>query len=103
MGSVRSFSNIYYFFLCQHPLSLLSSLAVWAVVKKKPLVRKTHVSGRIDAEGGGEGEGEGGGEGEGEGGVGDGWVTAVAAYPNSDLVASGADTHCIASTTTIFL
>ena len=92
-GSVRSFSNIYYFFLCQHPLSLLSSLAVWAVVKKKPLVRKTHVSGRTEAEGGGEGEG----------GVGDGWVTAVAAYPNSDLVASGAYTHCIASSTTFFL
>ena len=61
-------------------LFVYSSIAVWAVVKKKPLVRRLHNS----AEGGEEGGGE-------EEGVGSGWVTAVAAFPNTDLVASGQD------------
>lgn len=61
-----------------------SSIALWAVVKKKPLVRRRHDS-AVGQEGEGEG-GEGGGGGE---GVGSGWVTAVAALPNTDLVASG--------------
>ena len=52
-----------------------SSIAVWAVVKKKPLVRELHDTARDQ-----EGEGEE---------VGSGWVTSVAAFPNSDLVASG--------------
>ena len=46
-----------------------SSIALWAMVKKKPLVKRAHSSE--------------------EEGVGEGWVTAVAAFPNSDLVASG--------------
>ena len=54
---------------------------MWAVVKKKPLVRTLHAT----SSGGDPGEEEGM---EGEG-VGKGWVTAVAAFPNSDLVASG--------------
>ena len=50
--------------------------------------------GEGEGERGEEGEGERGEEGEGERGeegegVGKGWVTAVAAFPNSDLVASG--------------
>ena len=68
-----------------------SSIAVWAIVKKKPLIKTLHATSS-----GGDQEGERGEEGEGEGergeegeGVGKGWVTAVAAFPNSDLVASG--------------
>ena len=57
-----------------HSCLFCSSIALWAVVKKKPLVKRAHSS---------EEEGE-----KGEG-VGEGWVTAVAAFPNSDLVASG--------------
>ena len=78
---------------------------MWAVVKKKPLVRTLHATscgGDLGEGGGVEGEVEGVGKGEAEGvgkgevegvrkgeGVGKGWVTAVAAFPNSDLVASG--------------
>ena len=82
---------------------------MWAVVKKKPLVRTLHATSsgsdpgeEEGVEGEGVGKGEGGVEGEGEGvekgeggaegegkEVGKGWVTAVAAFPNSDLVASG--------------
>ena len=57
---------------------------MWTVVKKKPLVRTLHSAGEEE----GEGEGEKG-EGREKEGVGKGWVTAVAAFPNSDLVASG--------------
>ena len=58
-------------------LTVYSSIALWAVVKKKPLVRRLHNS-AVCEEGGGEGRE-----------VGSGWVTAVAALPNTDLVASG--------------
>ena len=89
-----------------------SSIAVWAVVKKKPLVKALHNSateregeregeeeGEREGEREGEEEEEGEGEGEGEGEkvkeVGSGWVTAVAALPNTDLVASGQNYICI--------
>lgn len=71
---------------------VISSIAVWAVVKKKPLVKQFHYDSISKEE---EGEGEKGGAlrehktDEDKKGIGDGWVTAVAAYPNSDLVASG--------------
>ena len=52
------------------------------MVKKKPLARRLHNS-AVCEEGGGEGEGGEVRE------VGSGWVTAVAAFPNTDLVASG--------------
>ena len=51
-----------------------SCIALWGLAKKKPLARRPH---SLETEG------------EVEGGVGEGWVTSVAAYPNSDLVASG--------------
>ena len=56
-----------------------SSIALWAVVKKKPLVRRFHDSAATES-GGEEGRGEE---------VKSDWVTAVAAFPNTDLVASG--------------
>ncbi|CAI8029522.1 U3 small nucleolar RNA-interacting protein 2 [Geodia barretti] len=60
------------------------SIALWAVVKKKPLVRRLHNS-AVCEEGGGEGRE-----------VGSGWVTAVAALPNTDLVASGSSNGHVA-------
>ena len=56
-------------------LSGLSCIALWGLMKKKPLVRRPHALQDSKTEEGGS--------------VGDGWVTTVAAYPNSDLVASG--------------
>ena len=51
---------------------LLSSIALWSITKKKPLVVKPHhaplMTSSVPEEH---------------------WVTAVAAYPNTDLVASG--------------
>ena len=58
---------------------------MWAVVKKKPLVKQLHSDTPSKEEEGEQQEGNGAGcE-----GVGEGWVTAVAAFTNSDLVASG--------------
>ena len=55
------------------------------MVKKKPLVKQLHSDTPSKEEEGEQREGNGAGcE-----GVGEGWVTAVAAFTNSDLVASG--------------
>ena len=67
--------------LCSHNY-VFSSIAVWAVVKKKPLVRRLHDTAREEE--GGEGKISSDVE-----SVGCGWVTTVAALSNSDLVASG--------------
>ena len=71
--SLFQVSSLNFNFHCSRTIFLhLSSIALWSITKKKPLVVKPHhapsMTSSVPEEH---------------------WVTAVAAYPNTDLVASG--------------